>query len=128
MSQMSDYLENALFNHVFRGIPMTSPAAVYVALFTSNPTDAATGNEVIGNAYVRQAVTFGAPTDGSGSNSAQVTFPVATGTWGLITHAAIYDAESGGNMLNYGPLSLTKQIDNGDQFIYKVGNLVNNFQ
>lgn len=128
MSQMSNYLENALINHVFRGIPFPSPTTVYVALFTSDPTDAATGTEVTGGAYVRQPVPFDAPVDGTSTTSVQVTFPVATSPWGLLTHAAIYDSQTGGDMLVYGPLTISKQIDNGDQFVYKPGKLTANFQ
>lgn len=128
MSQMSNYLENALVNHVFRNTAMSAPATVYVALFTSNPTDNATGNEVAAGGYVRQAVTFGPPVDGSINNTGQINFPVATATYGAVSHSAIYDSSSGGNMLVYGPLSVVKQIDTGDQFIFKPGNLVVNFQ
>lgn len=128
MSQMSDYLENALINHVFRNTAMPAPVTVYIALFTSNPTDAAIGTEVTGGAYARQTIAFGSPTNGSTNNSAQVSFPVATASWGLVTHAAVFDAGSGGNMLVHGPLAGSKQIDIDDQFVFRVGNFVVNFQ
>ncbi len=35
MSDMSNYLEDALANHVFRNTSLTSPTTVYVALFTA---------------------------------------------------------------------------------------------
>lgn len=128
MSQMSDYLENSLINHVFRNTAMPSPVTVYVALFKTDPTDAAVGTEVSGGGYARQPVTFAAPSGGSTNNSAQISFPVATATLGLVTHAAVYDGVTGGNMLVYGPLSISKQIDLGDQFIFKAANLTVNFQ
>lgn len=127
MSQMSNYLEDALINHVLRNTAMPSPATVYVALFLTDPTDAATGTEVSGGAYARQPVTFGAPANGVVTNSAQVTFPVATTNWGLVTNMAIYDALTAGNELVYGPLAVNKQIDNGDQFIIKTSNLTITF-
>lgn len=123
MSQMSNYLENSLINHVLRATALPSPTTVYVALYTSDPTDADTGTEVTGGAYTRQAVTFGAPSNGVATNSAQVTFPVATANWGLVTHIGIRDAATVGNLIVYGPLSTSKQIDNGDQFIIKTSNL-----
>lgn len=123
MSQMSDYLENALINHVLRATALTSPVAVYVALYTSNPTDTDTGTEVTGGAYARQTVTFGVPSNGVATNSAQVTFPVATASWGLVTHIGIRDAATLGNLIVYGPLSTNKQIDIGDQFIIKTSSL-----
>ena len=46
MSAMSDYLENALINHIFRNTDFTRPANIYVALFTAAPNDAGGGTEV----------------------------------------------------------------------------------
>ena len=40
MSAMSNYLENALVNATLRNTTYTSPATVYVGLYTSDPTDA----------------------------------------------------------------------------------------
>lgn len=123
MSKMSDYLENALINATLRGTAYTSPAAVYVGLFTSDPTDAGTGTEVSGGGYARQAVTFSAPVNGSTSNSAEVLFPQATANWGTVTHFGIFDASTAGNLLYHGPLSLAKTIATGDQFKFAVGKL-----
>ena len=52
MSAMSDYLENKLIDHVFRGQSYTLPV-LYVGLLTSAPSDAGGGTEVSGNAYAR---------------------------------------------------------------------------
>ena len=48
MAAMSDYLENKLIDHIFRGVSFTAPSNLYVALLTANPTDANTsgGNEL----------------------------------------------------------------------------------
>lgn len=123
MASISDYLENALLNHVLRNIPLTSPATVYVALFTSDPTDANTGTEVSGGSYARQPVTFDPPTNGSTANSADIEFPVATANWGTITHAGIMDAETGGNLLWHQALQTSKLIESGDQFRIPAGQL-----
>jgi len=72
MSEMSNYLENALINATLRNTSYTSPATVYLALYTSDPTDADTGTEVTGNAYVRQSITFGAPSNGASTNTAAI--------------------------------------------------------
>ena len=53
MSEMSNYLENALVNAVLRNTSYTSPATVYLALYTSDPTDADAGTEVSGTSYAR---------------------------------------------------------------------------
>ena len=54
---LSDYLENKLIDHVFRGTAYTAPGTVYVALFTSACSDSAGGTEVSGGSYARAALT-----------------------------------------------------------------------
>lgn len=127
MSQLSDYAETAIFNHVLRNIAMTSPTTVYVALFTTNPTDAGTGTEVSGGNYVRQPVTFGAPSNGVGSNSGQVLWDPASIPFGTVTHIGLYDAMTSGNLLMHGPLASSKVINSGDIFRITVAALVATF-
>lgn len=123
MAEMSNYLENALINATLRNTPYTSPATVYVALFTSDPTDAGSGTEVSGGSYARTAVTFASPSDGVTTNSAAVEFPQATGTWGTVTHIGIYDASSSGNLLYHTILDVSKTISSGDIFKIATGSL-----
>ena len=92
MAALSNYLENALINATLRNTAYSSPATVYAALFTSDPTDAGSGTEVSGGSYARKAITFGAPSNGASTNSGAVEFDQATGNWGTITHFGIYDA------------------------------------
>ena len=123
MTAMSDYLENALVNATLRGQAYTAPTTIYMALFTSDPTDAGTGTEVSGGAYARQTITFSAPTNGSTSNSADVLFPVATAGWGTVSHFAVYDAATSGNMLYYGVLTTSKAISSTDQLKVAAGDV-----
>jgi hypothetical protein len=123
MSQMSNYLENALINVTLRNTAYTTPTTVYVALYTTDPTDADTGTEVSGGSYARQSVTFGAPSNGVTTNSADVTFPTATGSWGTVAYVGIRDNSSGGNLLYHAPLTTSKAIDSGDIFKITTGNL-----
>lgn len=122
---VSNYLENALINHVFRNTAYTDPASVYIALFTSDPTDADVGTEVSGGSYAREQLTagFSAPSNGACENSALIEFAQATAVWGLITHIGIYDALSGGNLLFYGALTASQQVDTGDIFKIAAGDL-----
>ena len=123
MAEMSNYLENALVNATLRNTSYTSPATVYVALYTTDPTDADTGTEVSGNGYARQSVTFGAPSNGASTNSAAVEFPQATGSWGTVAYIGLRDASSGGNLLYHSPLDASKTISTGDVFRISAGNL-----
>lgn len=123
MSEFSNYLENALINAVLRNTTYTSPATVYVSLWTSDPTDAGSGTEVSGGSYARTSVTFGAPSNGVTSNSADVTFPQATASWGVVGWIGLNDASTSGNLLFHTPLDTSKTIDSGDIFKIASGSL-----
>ena len=123
MAEMSNYLENALINVTLRNTTFTAVATPYVALFTSDPTDANTGTEVSGGSYARTSVTFGSPSNGVTTNSADVTFPTATASWGTVSHIGLYDASTSGNLLFHTPLDTSKTIDKDDIFKITSGNL-----
>ena len=123
MAEMSNYLENALINATLRNTSYTSPATVYLALYTSDPTDADTGTEVSGGSYARQAITFDSPSNGVTSNTAAIEFPQATGTWGTITYVGIRDALTTGNLLYHTALDASKTIASGDIFKIAIGSL-----
>ena len=116
MAEMSNYLENALVNATLRNTTYTSPATVYVALFTTDPTDANTGTEVTGGSYARTSVAFAAPSNGASASSADCTFPTCTSTWGTVSHIGIFDASTSGNLLYHTPLDTSKTIETGDIF------------
>ena len=103
----SDYLETKVLDHVFGGTPYSAPANLYLALFTTTPNDSTAGTEVSGGSYARQVVTFtvsgSAPTQAL--SDLAIEFPEATASWGTITHGAVYDALTGGNMLCYAQLT-----------------------
>jgi hypothetical protein len=123
MAEMSNFLENALINATLRATTYTSVATVYVSLWTSDPTDAGSGTEVSGGSYARTAVTFGAPSNGVTLNSADVTFPTATASWGTVGWIGINDAATSGNLLYHTALDTAKTIDSGDIFKISTGNL-----
>lgn len=120
---MSNYLENALINATLRNTSYTSPAAVYIGLYTSDPTDANTGTEVSGGSYTRTAVTMGAPSNGVSTNTAAVEFPQASGSWGTVGWIGILDATSSGNLLYHTALDTSKTISSGDIFKIAIGGL-----
>jgi hypothetical protein len=149
MSAASNYLEDQLLDHVLTGAggAYSAPATVYVALFADAGSAAATalesgtsatgsgdanwGHFEINNAsYARQAATFASASGGSISTGGTISFPVASadyntaGTTGsVVTHLAIIDASSGGNVLFYGALTNSKTVNSGDQFTISTGNL-----
>ena len=124
MSQASDYLETALQDAIFNGGSI-SGITPYIALFTSDPADDATGTEVTGTGYARIDVSSSFPaasgTTGAMSNDADITFATAGGAWGSVTHVAIFDSSTSGNLLVYGALASAVSIANGDIFKIPVG-------
>jgi hypothetical protein len=123
MAEISNYLEQALINATLRNTTYTSPATVYVGLYTTDPTDANVGTEVSGGSYARQSVSFAAPSNGLSASDADVTFPQATGSWGTVGWIGILDAATSGNLLYHTPLDTAKTIESGDIFKIVSGNL-----
>lgn len=128
MAGKSDYLENALLNHVLNATAYSAPATLYVALFTAAPTDAGGGTEVTGNNYSRKAVTanttnFPAASGGSVANGAAITFATPSGSWGTVTHFGLFDASTSGNLLYWGALTTSKTPGNGDTVSFAIGAL-----
>lgn len=127
MSAASDYLEDKVLDHVLGNTAFTQPSNIYLALFTadtgleSNSPSAEISTS--GTAYSRQAVSFGAASSGSASTDATVTFSAATANWGTITHVAVMDASTSGNVLFYGAVTTSKTIESGDTFQVSSGNL-----
>ena len=132
MSAASNYLDNKVLDHVLTATGYTAPSTRYLALFTNTSSNAAANLEAgtltdevstSGTAYSREAVTFGAASGGSSSTNATVTFDAATANWGTITHVAVMDAATSGNVLFWGAVTTSKQIDSGDTFQVSSGNL-----
>ena len=119
MASFSDYTENLVLNWLFTGNSATRPTAWYVGLFTAAPSDAGGGTEVSGNGYARVAtgtITVSG-TATTATNDAAIEFAAASGgNWGTITHAAVFDASSTGNMLAWAPLTISRTINDGDVF------------
>lgn len=138
MSQMSNYLENKLVDHIFRATSFTAPAALYVSLHTADPLDTGAGTEVSGNAYARaqlnpstsnwantqnSGTSASSGTGGQTSNKAIITFTTPTASWGTVTHFAVWDASTTGNMICYGALTVSKTINTSDVVTFPVDSL-----
>lgn len=121
----SDYLENLIYNAVLRGTNLNSPAALYVSLWSTDPADDASGTELaVANGYIRQVITFGAPSNGTGSNDNLVTFTNTGSAWTEATHFAISDALAGGNLLYHGLLRDPKTVGASETYEFAIGDLI----
>ena len=125
MSAASNYLEDAVLDHVLGNTAYTPAATLYLGLWTADDgLEAGTlTSEVSGGSYARQTIAFDAASGGTSDSAATVTFPTATANWGTITHVAIMDALSGGNVLFHGAVTTSKTIETGDTFQVSAGNL-----
>ncbi len=127
MSAIANYLEEKILNHVLRGVASTSPVSLWLALYTTNPTDADTGVEVTGGSYARKQVVFTVPAQVSGKaeteNTLDIEFAQATATWGTVTHIGVRDASTAGNLLFYGALQTPKYIETDDILRITAGEL-----
>ena len=116
MAAMSNYFALKLLDHFLGTASTSAPANVFLSLWTSDPTDAGSGTELSGSAYVRMDINFAAASGGAAASNSTVTFPTATGSWGTITHIGIHDAVSSGNLLYHSSLTASKAIASGDVF------------
>ena len=129
MTALSSYSERKILDLLFKNTSFTSPEA-YIGLFTSDPTDSASGTEVSGNGYARIRIDnkMASATTGSDNSSivsnSNITFAAASGgAFGTVTHIGIFDASSSGNLLAHGALTASKTISDGDSFQINSGSL-----
>ncbi len=126
-----NYLEKKVQDYVFGKVAFTPPDTLYIAFSRADPTDDDSGlDEPVGNGYERKAIannktTFTNATDPNGiiSNAIEISSALATGSWGEITHIAIMDALSNGNMLGHADIPIPKTVSDGDTLTFKAGEL-----
>lgn len=116
-----------MLNFLTRNQSVTQPIQLYVALYSTNPTDANTGTEINYTGYTRQPVIFGSPQLSGGNaivqNTAQITFQLITENAGNIAYVGLLTAATGGDLIYHGPLSATYVANKGVQPIIPVGSL-----
>ena len=118
----SDTFETTVLSWAFTSAAVTRPTAWYVGLFTAAPGEAGGGTEVSGGGYVRMPATF-TVSGNLATNSAAIEWLPASALWGSITHAAVFDAVTGGTMISYAAVNTPKLIDTGDIFRIPAGDL-----
>jgi len=119
----TNYLANALINHVLRNTAYTQPTQLRVRLWTTLPAEDGTGGvEVSGGGYAYQTATFGAASGSQASNSADIDFGTATANWGTIVGVTVGDQL--GNFLFMGALTTSKTVNSGDGFKFLATKLI----
>jgi|TARA_B110000238_G_scaffold170805_1_gene188378 hypothetical protein len=125
MAALTDYMEAQIVEHFLRNNALASPTTVYLALFESDPGEDASGTETAYTNYVRVPSTWAAiNASGETKNAGSVSFPANGGSTVTITHAAVFDAVTSGNMLIKGALTLVKSIEISDVLAFPANALV----
>jgi len=126
MGSFSDHWENEILDHLF-GRGSYTPPTIYVGLSTADPGDDGAGlSEPAGNGYARvptAGTDWNAASGGALDNANAIEFAEATGSWGTVTHFALFDASSGGNLLAHGSLTQSQTIAGGDTAQFAAGAL-----
>lgn len=136
MANFSDYIEQQIFNHIFRDDTFAKPTTIAIALTTGVLLDSQTGATIpeMPNSlgYARIANASGDSfwdahgTDGPGDNASLITFAQATGDWAApVSGVAIIDNTTygAGNVLMWGYLDTPRTVTNGDNFKFNAGNI-----
>ena len=132
MANASDYLEQAIYNHIFRGDTFAKPTP-HIGLTLDVPVDSGAYLEVTGTGYSRyvnasgDAVWDAMSAPGSGQNTIEFSFGPATEDWGTVSGVVICDDATTGqgnsNVLLRGSLSSPRNVQSGDTFKFSAGNL-----
>lgn len=139
----SNYLATAVLEHVLGKTTYTAPSSVYFGLWTVTLDDQSTGSTAgeptdtysagpPEQGYKRITKTNNTTTWPSAigvdvatkSNGVAITWPTAGADWGTITHFAICDDVSTGNILYWGQLTTAKVISAGDTASFSATALV----
>lgn len=96
----------------------------YLALLNGSPESG--GAEFTGNGYQRTAMEFSTPASQANGNmmiqnTSRIDSPIATGTWGQMTHIAVYDAQSDGSPFLIDQASTQIMMNNGKMVTYAPG-------
>ena len=116
LAQTAPYVSQRVAVTVDNAGALAASQDVYIALYTTAVGEDASGTEVAGSGYARQSLPMNVVAGGTTTNPTDVTFgPAGVGGWGTITHAAVFDAFTGGNLLFHAALVATKTIPENDK-------------
>jgi hypothetical protein len=119
---LSNYAELKLLDHITGVAAFTQPT-IHIALSTTDPLEDGSGiTEPSGGSYARKTFSgWASAASREISNSSAIEFVEATGSWGELTHYAIFDASSSGNFLARGAFTEPRTIVSGDTARFLTG-------
>lgn len=103
------------------------PSNYYIGLSTSEPSIAGVCDgepSTSGTGYSRVMLSnLSVPNSGTITNTAAVSFPESITSWGTMLYYVVYDALTGGNLLFYGSLSISRSVEPNTVITIKTGEL-----
>lgn len=134
---LSTAYAHELLNLAFRNVAGSGLPTTYIALCDETPVDAdgdISAKEPTGNGYAREIVNENGGTSptwdlaGGGTapevdNTHLVQFDTPSGSWGTITHAAVCDALTAGQVICWLTLDSSEAITTDDDVEFPVGDL-----
>ena len=125
MGQFSTYTQNKILDHILKVGSFTQPTNLYIALSRANPLADASGiDEPSGGSYARKICNdWDIASQRKTRNAIELVFATPTGAWGTLTHWAIFDTITGGNMIAFGVLTATKTVATGNVMSIKADDI-----
>jgi hypothetical protein len=129
----SNYMAEDCLEEFVQGQTRVRPSPHYWALSTTTPSaDGSNFTEPSSGGYGRTTIsnpgnvfptspTMGDPT--TYTTNANIPFASPTGSWGTVTYWGIFDASSGGNLLFFGQLDSSANVQSGDTVRFLSGDL-----
>jgi len=122
------YFKNVIVGNTFN--TQTTPALptqYWIGLSSTPPTVGGTGvtePSGVGTGYSRvQLTNLSAPVNGEIHNGGVVSFDESLTSWGTVTHYVVYDAPVSGNLLMFGLLAISRQVEQNTVVAIRAGEL-----
>lgn len=125
---LSDTIENTVAQWLFSANSVTRPTTWYVALGSAASDSSFT--EISGSGYARVQVSAWTISSNTVSNTSDVIFPIATGSWNSgssFGYFGIYTASSGGTFIGSAALDTARTVVTDSQPSFASGVLTITF-
>jgi hypothetical protein len=119
-------LANALLNHLCGKAAFAMPSSLWLGLFTAAPSAAGGGTEAAFSGYARVELAgedWAAPAGGAVVNAEPIEFPVAGSGPTIVTHWGLFNAATGGQLLEFAALTDAETIAAGVALRFPAGAL-----
>lgn len=132
MVDATDYLKSQVSGWIAQNESFAAPPSnIYIALHNGEPGSDASNNELDPNAGAAGYSRYesASPADwtetspGSFENTSDFLFDQAQEDWGEVTHFSLWDSQTGGNAIAEDSLVQAQTINNGDEPVFRAGNV-----